>query len=169
MKTRSLVALLIVIGAGCGSGGSSSVAVTFLTESSPPASGTSPVSTSSEGSIVAQTTNTATSPAPPGTTPLVRPAVSITQLGTFEQPVGFAWRPTDKTSYVVEQAGRVVMMNDGQPGATALDMTSLTKAGGEQGLLGLAITADGSLAYVDYTDNDGNTAIDEYAIDGDGT
>ena len=60
-------------------------------------------------------------------------------------------------------------MNDGQPGATALDMTDRTEASGEQGLLGLAINADGTFAYVDYTDNDGNTEIDEYAIQPDGT
>jgi glucose/arabinose dehydrogenase len=48
-------------------------------------------------------------------------------------------------------------------------MTDLTSAAGERGLLGLAITEDGSLAYVNYTNNDGDTAIDEYAINADGT
>ena len=54
-------------------------------------------------------------------------------------------------------------------GADALDMTDLTNAEGERGLLGLAITKDGSLAYVDYTNNDGDTRIDEYAVNADGT
>ena len=58
------------------------------------------------------------------------------------------------------------MMTDGQPGAVALDMTDLTSAEGERGLLGLAITEDGSLAYVDYTNNDGDTRIDEYSVEG---
>ena len=71
--------------------------------------------------------------------------------------------------YVVEQDGKIVMMTDGQPGAVALDMTDLTSADGERGLLGLAITKDGALAYVDYTNNDGNTRIDEYSVDADGT
>jgi glucose/arabinose dehydrogenase len=70
---------------------------------------------------------------------------------------------------VVEQAGLIVMLTNGQPGAVALDMTDLTSAAGEQGLLGLAVTKDGSLAYVDYTNNDGNTRIDEYSVNADGT
>jgi glucose/arabinose dehydrogenase len=95
--------------------------------------------------------------------------VSLTVVGQFVQPVEVAFRPTDGTSYVVEQDGRVVIMNNGAPGPIALDMTDLTSADGERGLLGLAIDADGSLAYVDYTDNDGNTRIDEYAVGADGT
>ncbi|MGZ6982940.1 MAG: PQQ-dependent sugar dehydrogenase [Ilumatobacteraceae bacterium] len=169
MKTRSLVAMLIAIAAGCGSDSRPSVAVTFLTEPSPSASGTPTASAPTAGSTIPPTTVTPASAAPPASAALGRPSVSITRLGTFDQPVGFTWRPTDKTSYVVEQAGRVVIMNDGQPGTTALEMTGLTEAGGERGLLGLAINNDGTLAYVDYTDNDGNTAIDEYAINGDGT
>ena len=48
-------------------------------------------------------------------------------------------------------------------------MTDLTNAEGEHGLLGLAFTTTAALAYVDYTNNDGNTGIDEYAVDADGT
>jgi glucose/arabinose dehydrogenase len=95
--------------------------------------------------------------------------VGLTQLGTFEQPVDTSWRASDGMTYVVEQSGRVVIVNDGQPGPTALDMTNLTSASGEQGLLGLAVSPDGALAYVDYTDNNGNSQIDEYAIQADGT
>ena len=101
--------------------------------------------------------------------PLGDPAVAFTQLGVFAQPVEVVYRPTDGLLYVVEQDGKVVIMDNGQPGADALDMTDLTSAGGERGLLGLAITKDGSLAYVNYTDNDGNTRIDEYAVNADGT
>jgi glucose/arabinose dehydrogenase len=95
--------------------------------------------------------------------------VTFTALGTFEQPVDAAWSPSDDTTYVVEQSGLVVIMKDGQPGPVALDMTSRTSAGGEQGLLGMAVSPDGALAYVDYTDTDGNTQIDEYAIQADGS
>ena len=101
--------------------------------------------------------------------PLGDPAVAFTQLGVFAQPVEVVYRPTDGLLYVVEQDGKVVIMDNGQSGADALDMTDLTSAGGERGLLGLAITKDGSLAYVNYTDNDGNTRIDEYAVNADGT
>ena len=95
--------------------------------------------------------------------------VKLSPLGQFAQPVEVAYRPTDGTTYVVEQDGTIVIMNQGQPGPVALDMTDLTSADGERGLLGLAINADGTLAYVDYTNNDGNTRIDEYAVNADGT
>jgi glucose/arabinose dehydrogenase len=36
-------------------------------------------------------------------------------------------------------------------------------------LLGLAVNIQGTFAYVNYTDNDGNTRVDEYAISTDGT
>ena len=39
--------------------------------------------------------------------------------------------------------------------------------GGEQGLLGLAFSPDGTALYVHYTNPDGDTQVDEYAIDGD--
>jgi glucose/arabinose dehydrogenase len=95
--------------------------------------------------------------------------VTITQLGAFRQPVDVKFNPTNGTTYVVEQNGVVVVMKDGQPDVVALDMTSLTDAGGERGLLGLAISPDGTLAYVDYTDTNGNTRLDEYAVAADGT
>jgi glucose/arabinose dehydrogenase len=106
----------------------------------------------------------ATTPAPLGD-----PVVALTQLGSFERPVEVSWRPTDGAMYVVGQDGKIVMMTDGQPGAVALDMTDLTSADGERGLLGLAISKDGALAYVNYTNNDGNTRIDEYSVNADGT
>jgi glucose/arabinose dehydrogenase len=163
---QALVATLVVIGTSCGSDPSTSVDVTFhIASSVPSAATTASTGTTSAGTVVAPTTSVVTPDSQPGG----RPAVSLTQLGTFEQPVGFTWRPADGTTYVVEQVGRVVIMTDGQPGATALDMSNRTRAGGEQGLLGLAIDADSALAYVDYTDDDGNTEIDEYAIKADGT
>ena len=112
-----------------------------------------------------EATTAATTPA----APLGDPVVALARLDGFNQPVGMSWRPTDATLYVVEQDGRVVIMVDGQPGAVALDMSDLTSARGERGLLGLAVSTDGTLAYVNYTDNDGDTQIDEYAIVADGT
>ncbi|MEY2581353.1 MAG: hypothetical protein QOE09_1202 [Ilumatobacteraceae bacterium] len=91
--------------------------------------------------------------------------VALTPLGEFHQPVLLTYRPTDGLTYVVEQTGKIIIMTStGQPGATALDMTDLTNAEGERGLLGLAISADGTFGYVNYTNNDGNTRIDEYSI-----
>jgi glucose/arabinose dehydrogenase len=172
-----------MIGCGCSSSSpSSSPAVTFntaeLATPSAPPSGASATTSVAAGTQPAgptgaptesSTTVAATAAAPSVSSPTGDPAVNLTQLGTFQQPVSTAWRPADGTTYVVEQDGLVVVMNDGQPGATALDMTDRTSASGEQGLLGLAIDPGGALAYVDYTDNNGNTEIDEYALAADGT
>jgi glucose/arabinose dehydrogenase len=185
MNVRAIAAMLIVTAGGC-SNGSSRVAVTFNTASHATASssiasptagstagqptvpGTVPASVTG-GSPSSSTPVVATSAAPPATSQPGDPSVNLTALGHFDQPVATSWRPTDGTVYVAEQPGVVVIMNDGQPGPVALDMTNLTNASGEQGLLGLAINADGTLAYLDYTDNNGDTQIDEYAIKSDGT
>lgn len=125
-----------------------------------------PTTTSLPPSTVATSAPAAT--APPSTAPLGDPVVTVNKLGDFKHPVDVSYRP-DGTIYVAGQDGTVVIMKDGQPDLLALDMTDLTSASGERGLLGLAISPDGALAYVDYTDNNGNTAIDEYAIAVDGT
>lgn len=163
---------LVMLAAGCADN-SSGVDVTIVTASSTtpsattaPAPGTTVASAESSSTIAPLSTTTAVATTP--TAPLGDPTVTLTELGSFKQPVGMSWRPTDGTIYVVEQDGRVVIMNAGQPGVVALDMTDLTGADGERGLLGLAVNAEGSLAYVDYTDNSGNTEIDEYAIATDG-
>ncbi|HEY5423962.1 MAG TPA: PQQ-dependent sugar dehydrogenase, partial [Ilumatobacteraceae bacterium] len=114
-------------------------------------------------------TTGATSAAPISGAPLGDPVVALTEVDGFNQPVEVAFRPTDGLTYVVEQDGLIVMLTNGQAGEFALRMTELTGADGERGLLGLAISKDGSLAYVDYTNNDGNTRIDEYAVNADGT
>ncbi|WP_027481779.1 PQQ-dependent sugar dehydrogenase [Deinococcus pimensis] len=73
--------------------------------------------------------------------------------------------------FVVEQGGRVRVVKDGrlQPGAF-LDLSGLTRAGGERGLLGLAFDPkfrqNGRL-FVNYTDRDGNTVIARYTAKGD--
>jgi glucose/arabinose dehydrogenase len=124
------------------------------------AGGTTPTSTGSAAPSTTAGSAGTTAPAP-----LREPMVALTPLGEFHQPVLLTYRPTDGLTYVVEQTGKIIIMTStGQPGATALDMTDLTNAEGERGLLGLAISADGTFGYVNYTNNDGNTRIDEYSI-----
>ena len=133
------------------------------TTASLPPTDTATGSSTAGTSATPSDTSTGAATTPP--VPLGDPVVALTPLGDFHQPLLLTYRPTDGLTYVVEQSGKVVIMTaDGHAGATALDMTSLTDGEGERGLLGLAITTDGTLAYVDYTNNDGNTRIDEYAI-----
>ena len=70
--------------------------------------------------------------------------------------------------FVVEQDGRIRVVRDGavvdQP---FLDITERISAGGERGLLGLALHPDfpgDPRLFVDYTDLDGNTVISSFDL-----
>lgn len=110
------------------------------------------------------------------TVPEIEPVFSAT-LGEpstgWTEPVDIASRfvpgatPTD---YLVERTGVVSMMNpDGARGTLALDMSDLTRAEGERGLLGLAFSFDGARAFVNYTDLDGHTNVDQYYVRANGS
>ncbi len=70
--------------------------------------------------------------------------------------------------FVVEQAGRVVVVQAGEKLEPAfLDIRERISAGGERGLLGLAFHpnyADNGLFYVNYTDLNGDTVVAEYSV-----
>jgi glucose/arabinose dehydrogenase len=68
--------------------------------------------------------------------------------------------------FVAEQGGRIFELSNGRPRrGPYLDLSHLTEASGEQGLLGLAFhpefEGNGRL-FVNYTDNSGDTVIAEY-------
>ncbi len=109
----------------------------------------------------------------PATTVALAPgAVSFTPFVTgLTKPVDIAFRPDDLTFFVVQQNGYVIPVRDGGnvAGAPVLDIHTLVSTGNEQGLLGLAFHPDLPLAYVDYTDRNGDTQIVEYAVAVDGT
>jgi glucose/arabinose dehydrogenase len=72
--------------------------------------------------------------------------------------------------YVVEQAGRIVVLERGRVRAEPfLDIRSLVLSGGEQGLLSVAFDpgyAKNRRFYVDYTDRNGDTRVIQYRSDG---
>jgi glucose/arabinose dehydrogenase len=98
------------------------------------------------------------------TDPLREPTVSLFEVGTFDQPIDVATRAGSGVIYVVEQPGRVVAVTD-ESTDVVLDITDLTDASGEQGLLGLAFHPANDLAYVNYTDLSGDTVVAEFTID----
>jgi glucose/arabinose dehydrogenase len=68
--------------------------------------------------------------------------------------------------FVVEQGGKILVTDRTRASAKVfLDLSSLVSVGAERGLLGLAFhpafKTNGRL-FVDYTDSDGNTVVDEY-------
>jgi glucose/arabinose dehydrogenase len=75
-----------------------------------------------------------------------------------------AIRAGDSALYVVSKLGAVWALRDGRiDPRPALDLVGGVTRGTEQGLLGLAFSADGAFAYVNYTDLKGNTNVVEYA------
>ncbi len=96
--------------------------------------------------------------------PLPVPTVQLVEAGRFVSPVGLATHPLDPRLFVVEQGGRIFATDDLSTDEV-LDITGLTEAAGERGLLGLAFHPDLDLAYVNFTDSDGNTVVAEFAVD----
>jgi len=76
-----------------------------------------------------------------------------------------AVRAGDPTLYVARQGGTVVALRDDGPPATVLDVSELTRSRGEQGLLGLAFSPDGTKIYVHYSGRAaGETVVEEYGL-----
>jgi len=92
----------------------------------------------------------------------------------FTEPVDLAIRPSigtrPATTFIVERAGTIrPFYPDGTSADPVADLSALTKPGGEQGLLGLTFSLDGNQAFVNYTDLAGDTTIDQFNVDPDGT
>ena len=131
------------------------------------------VSTTAE-EISTSTTTAATDVAESSTTVSTEPSLSATlgaPITDYADPVDIAIRNGETTqSYIVERAGKIYeLASDGTKGSEVLDVGDLTIAQGEQGLLGLAFAPDGSGAYVNYTNLDGDTVIASFLIADDGS
>ncbi|WP_420452703.1 PQQ-dependent sugar dehydrogenase [Ilumatobacter sp.] len=100
--------------------------------------------------------------------PLPEPDVRLVDVATFAAPVEIATRPSDTRLYVVEQGGSIVAADD-ESNQVVFEIGSVDgpgfTTGGERGLLGLAFHPDEDLAYIDFTDGDGDTVVAELAID----
>lgn len=100
-----------------------------------------------------------------------KPAIALAQVvGGLTGPVAIAAMPSpDARLFVAEQAGtiRIVLADKTLGPEPLLDIKSKIKAGGEQGLLGLAFhpkVAENDFFYVNYTDKNGDTVIARYTI-----
>ena len=126
------------------------------------------------GETSTSTTTAATDVAESSTTVSTEPSLSATlgaPITDSADPVDIAIRNGETTqSYIVERAGKIYeLASDGTKGSEVLDIGDLTIAQGEQGLLGLAFAPDGSGAYVNYTNLDGDTVIASFLIADDGS
>jgi len=81
----------------------------------------------------------------------------------LDHPVNVAIAPGERRIYVVEQPGRIRVIENGalRP-EPFLDLTAQVRYGGERGLLGLAFHpryAENGLLFVNYTDRNGDTRV----------
>ena len=132
----------------------------------PSSSTTRPPTVSAPSSGSTTTTAAVTDDAPD----LSAVQVKLTTIAEgLDRPVAFATRSGDTALYVAEQhAARVRAIRDGAlVDAPVLDLGGEVTDGGEQGLLGIAFSADGDTLYVDFTDTNGDTRIQAFTMDGD--
>jgi len=88
-------------------------------------------------------------------------------VGRFDEPVYISGAPGfSKLLFVVEQAGRVVVLRGGRKlSRPFLDIRGLISSGGERGLLSIAFPPDYRRSrrfYVYYTDPEGDIRVDEF-------
>jgi glucose/arabinose dehydrogenase len=137
----------------------------------PPATG---VTTAAGGSTTPVASGGVATPPPTAAAPVFgEPVVAVAEVAQVDQPVGLAVRAGDPALYVIGQDGTVFRITldpggDSQVGEVA-DLTDRTSANGERGLLGIAFSSDGTLAWLNYTDDSGDTVVAEYPVAADGT
>jgi glucose/arabinose dehydrogenase len=92
--------------------------------------------------------------------------VGLKRIGSFDAPVYVTGAPGfPKLLFVVEQQGRIMVLNGGHRAGAFLDIRDLVNYGGERGLLSVAFPPDyarGKRFYVYYTDAAGNIQVDEF-------
>jgi glucose/arabinose dehydrogenase len=98
-------------------------------------------------------------------------ALHLVPVATFSAPVYATSAPGEPGNlYVVEQAGRIIVLQNGTKRATPfLDIRPIVTSGGEQGLLSVAFDPGyqtNHQFYVDYTDRSGDTRVVRYRSNG---
>ena len=110
-----------------------------------------------------------TSAGPP---PVSEAGVALLQVASgLESPVDFQTPLGDERSFIVEQPGRIRILEEGGlVGAPFLDVTDRVGFGGERGLLGLAFPPDFASSrrfFVHYSDLAGRTTISRFGLTSD--
>ncbi|MBZ6226972.1 PQQ-dependent sugar dehydrogenase [Streptomyces olivaceus] len=93
--------------------------------------------------------------------------IALTEVASATNPTAGAAGPGG-TVWIAERAGTVRVLSDGGLGEPVLDISDETTTDGERGLLGLAFDPDLAHLYISFTDREGTSTIDEFAVQ-DGT
>ena len=119
-------------------------------------------------------TSTTEASVPPSTEANVGPpdlgavVVRLDEIAEFDQPIASGRRDGEAGLYVAERGGRVFVLTGGEKVGPIVDISGETDPDGERGLLGMTFSPDGDFLYLDFTDADGTTQIDEFAVQPDG-
>ena len=185
---------LAIVTAACGdddAGPAPSTSTTATPVTQPAASPPSTTTTSSvaapptteptETGLPAVTTTTSTTTAPPSepssTTTTDPPAptqalddltlATVRTASGLDSPVLLTAPRGDHRLFVVEQPGRILVIDNGTT-EVFLDISERVQAGGERGLLGLAFHpgyVENRRFFVNYTDGTGTTTVSEFTTD----
>ncbi|MFD3920921.1 PQQ-dependent sugar dehydrogenase [Streptomyces sp. NPDC058595] len=90
--------------------------------------------------------------------------VVLTEVATAQNPTAGAAGP-DGTVWIAERAGTVRVLDDQGLGEPVLDISAETTTDGERGLLGVAFDNELAHFYISYTDLEGTSTIDEFAVE----
>ena len=91
--------------------------------------------------------------------------LSLVEVARLEQPVDAESRLGDLAVYFVARGGTVHRFVDSVlESEPVLDISDLTEGQGERGLLGLAFSRDGSTAFINYTNLDGDTTVASLSV-----
>ena len=96
-------------------------------------------------------------------------SVTLQQIGErFRNPVHLTSPAGDPRLFVVEQAGRIVVVKNGRAlSQPFLDISARVKSGGEQGLLSMAFHPDyrrNGQFFVNFTDKQGETQVERFTV-----
>jgi glucose/arabinose dehydrogenase len=115
-----------------------------------------------------------TAPAQPEPPPVGdgRGGVRLVKVGDFDAPLYVTQPPGESRDlYVVEKGGRIVLVDGGTVVEEPfLDLSGEVSTGSEQGLLSAAFAPDYASSgrfFVDFTDTEGDTRIQEFRLDAD--
>ncbi|GHF75127.1 PQQ-dependent sugar dehydrogenase [Streptomyces sp. NRRL_ISP-5395] len=89
---------------------------------------------------------------------------SLTEVAKAQGPSAGAAGPDD-TLWIAERAGTVRVLDGSGLGAPVLDISDETTTDGERGLLGVAFDKTFAHFYISYTDLEGTSTIDEFAVE----
>jgi len=161
-RTR-LLAILLTVAVACSPTASQETAST----PSPPASAPESAAPSEPEPSEPEPSATAAAPSPKvaDTGDLRAVSVALTPVVELNAPTAMAIRPGDDALYFAERDGRIVRVVDGAvAGDPVLDISPQTTSDSERGLLGLTFSADGDRLYVSFTNQAGDSQLDEYQL-----